>query len=108
MAIPDVRYLGLRSVDLERCKLSDDVKITLNEHDRNGPSKSPPTLFAKKREWQREIQKMLQNDFKLEVESLMSKDISYVTEEYVRRGWRIRIGLTSQIQGQTKEYEKEH
>ena len=39
--------------------------------------------FAKKREWQREIQKMLQNDFKLEVESLISKDISYVTEEYV-------------------------
>ena len=26
---------------------------------------------------------MLQNDFKLEVESLISKDISYVTEEYV-------------------------
>jgi DNA topoisomerase-6 subunit A len=26
---------------------------------------------------------MLQNDFKLEVEALISKDISYVTEEYV-------------------------
>ena len=26
---------------------------------------------------------MLKNDFKLEVESLISKDISYVTEEYV-------------------------
>ncbi len=26
---------------------------------------------------------MLANDFKLEVESLVSKDISYVTEEYV-------------------------
>jgi DNA topoisomerase-6 subunit A len=33
--------------------------------------------------WQREIEKMLKNDFKLEVESLISKDISYVTEEYV-------------------------
>src|SRR5207344_3392008 len=30
MAIPDVRYLGLRSVDLEKCQLSDSVKITLN------------------------------------------------------------------------------
>ena len=30
-----------------------------------------------------EIEKMLKNDFKLEVESLISKDISYVTEEYV-------------------------
>jgi DNA topoisomerase-6 subunit A len=26
---------------------------------------------------------MLQNDFKLEVEALISKDISYVTEQYV-------------------------
>ncbi len=26
---------------------------------------------------------MLKNDFKLEVEALLSKDISYVTEEYV-------------------------
>ena len=84
MAIPDVRYLGLRSMDLERCKLSDDVKITLNDNDRKRAKQiASYPWFAKKREWQREIQKMLQNDFKLEVESLMSLDISYVTEEYV-------------------------
>ena len=34
MAIPDVRYLGLRSNDFERCELSDSVKITLNDNDR--------------------------------------------------------------------------
>ena len=39
--------------------------------------------FEKKKEWQKEIKKMLQNDFKLEVEALISKDISYVTEVYV-------------------------
>jgi DNA topoisomerase-6 subunit A len=84
MAIPDVRYLGLRSVDLERCKLSDDVKITLNDTDRKRAKQiAAYPWFAKKREWQREIEKMLSNDFKLEVESLISKDISYVTEEYV-------------------------
>src|SRR4051795_1087234 len=84
MAIPDVRYLGLRSVDLERCKLSDDVRITLNDTDRKRAKQiAAYPWFAKKREWQREIEKMLSNDFKLEVESLISKDISYVTEEYV-------------------------
>jgi len=84
MAIPEVRYLGLRSKDFERCKLSDGVKITLNETDRKRAKQiASYPWFAKKREWQREIQKMLQNDFKLEVESLISKDISYVTEEYV-------------------------
>ena len=34
MAIPEARYLGLRSKDFERCKLSDSVKITLNDTDR--------------------------------------------------------------------------
>jgi DNA topoisomerase VI subunit A len=84
MAIPDVRYLGLRSRDFERCQLSDGVKISLNDSDRKRAKQiAGYPWFAKKREWQREIQKMLQNDFKLEVESLISKDISYVTEEYV-------------------------
>lgn len=84
MAIPDVRYLGLRSRDFEVCKLSDSVKIGLNDNDRKRAKQiASYPWFAKKREWQREIEKMLKNDFKLEVESLISKDISYVTEEYV-------------------------
>ena len=33
--------------------------------------------------WQKEIAKMLSNGFKMEVESLINKDISYVTEVYV-------------------------
>jgi DNA topoisomerase-6 subunit A len=84
MAIPDARYIGLRSKDLERCKLSDSVKISLSDTDRKRAKQiAAYPWFAKKRDWQREIEKMLQNDFKLEVESLVSKDISYVTEEYV-------------------------
>jgi DNA topoisomerase-6 subunit A len=84
MAIPEVRYLGLRSKDLDRCKLSQNVTIALNENDRKRAKQiASYPWFAKKREWQREIEKMLQNDFKLEVEALISKDISYVTEQYV-------------------------
>jgi DNA topoisomerase-6 subunit A len=84
MAIPDVRYLGLRSKDLERCGLSHNVTITLNENDRKRAKQiASYPWFAKKRDWQREIEKMLKNDFKLEVEALISKDISYVTEQYV-------------------------
>jgi DNA topoisomerase-6 subunit A len=39
--------------------------------------------FEKKKSWQKEIQRMLDNGFKLEVEALISRDISYVTEQYV-------------------------
>ena len=38
--------------------------------------------FAHKKAWQKEIKRLLDNGFKLEVESLISKDISYVTEQY--------------------------
>jgi len=84
MAIPDCRFVGLRSKDFERCELSDSVTIALNENDRKRAKQiAQYPWFAKKRDWQREIDRMLKNDFKLEVESLISKDISYVTEEYV-------------------------
>jgi len=84
MAIPGCRYLGLRSNDYERCELSPSVQIKLNEQDikRANQIKAYP-WFEKKKAWQKEIDLMLKNGFKLEVESLISKDISYVTEEYV-------------------------
>jgi DNA topoisomerase VI subunit A len=84
MAIPDARYLGLRSKDFEACELPDSVQIALNEQDikRANQIKNYP-WFEKKKAWQKEIDLMLQNKFKLEVEALISKDISYVTEEYV-------------------------
>ena len=84
MAIPDAKYLGLRSIDFERCDLSDSVKIALSDSDRKRAKQvANYPWFEKKRQWQGEIQRMLKNDFKLEVESLISKDISYVTEVYV-------------------------
>ena len=84
MAIPEAKYLGLRSIDLDRCNLSNSVKIALNANDRKRAKQiARYPWFEKKRHWQREIKRMLDNDFKLEVEALISKDISYVTEQYV-------------------------
>ena len=84
MAIPEAKFLGLRSIDLERCDLSDSVKIVMNDNDRKRAKQiANYPWFEKKREWQNEIKKMIKNDFKLEVEALISKDISYVTEVYV-------------------------
>ncbi len=39
--------------------------------------------FADNKPWQKEIKGMLNNGFKMEVEGLITKDISYVTETYV-------------------------
>jgi DNA topoisomerase VI subunit A len=83
MAIPNAKFLGLRSSDYESCELNPSVRINLNDQDRKRANqiKSYP-WFANKKAWQKEIDLMLTNGFKLEVESLISKDISYVTETY--------------------------
>ena len=84
MAVPDAKYLGIRANDYERCGLSDDVKIALNDRDRTRAKQiAEYPWFQDRRGWQREIKKMLGNGFKMEVEALITKDISYVTEVYV-------------------------
>ena len=84
MAIPNVRYIGLRSIDFERCQLTPSVQIKLNDQDiKRAKQIQQYPWFANKKPWQKEIDLMLKNGFKLEVESLISKDISYVTETYV-------------------------
>ena len=84
MAVPDAKFIGIRAEDYERCELSDDVKITLTDRDVTRAKQiAEYPWFADKKPWQREIDRMLANGFKMEVESLITKDISYVTETYV-------------------------
>lgn len=84
LAIPDAKYIGIRSIDYERCGLTDDVKIELNDRDiKRAKQIAAYPWFADNKQWQKEIKLMLSNGFKMEVESLITKDISYVTEEYV-------------------------
>ncbi|MDG2291693.1 MAG: DNA topoisomerase IV subunit A [Phycisphaerales bacterium] len=84
MAIPDAKFIGIRSEDYDRCKLSNDVKIALNERDITRAKQIMDyPWFADKKPWKKEIKTMLANGFKMEVESLITKDISYVSEVYV-------------------------
>jgi DNA topoisomerase-6 subunit A len=83
MAIPDAKFIGLRSKDFKECGLSESVTITLNDIDRKRARQiANYPWFAHKKQWQKEIERLLENGFKLEVEALISKDISYVTEHY--------------------------
>jgi DNA topoisomerase-6 subunit A len=84
MAIPAARFMGVRSNDFVRCELKPSATIKLNEQDikRANQIKGYP-WFESKKAWQKEIDLMLKNGFKMEVEALISKGISYATEEYV-------------------------
>lgn len=83
MAIPEAKFLGLRSRDYDLCKLSPSVQIALSDSDiKRAKQIAAYPWFVNKKPWQKEIGQMLSNGFKLEVEALISKDISYVTETY--------------------------
>jgi DNA topoisomerase-6 subunit A len=84
MAIPEAKFVGLRSSDFERCQLKENVTIKLDDKDKKRAKQiASYPWFSEKKHWQAEIKQMLTNDFKLEVEALISRDISYVTEKYV-------------------------
>jgi DNA topoisomerase-6 subunit A len=60
------------------------VQIRLNDNDRKRAKQiAKYPWFEHKPKWQKEINKLLENDFKLEVEALINKGISFVTETYV-------------------------
>jgi len=84
LAIPDAKFIGIRAKDYVACALTDDVKIELNDNDRKRAREiAAYPWFEAHKGWQKEIAGLLANGFKMEVESLITKDISYVTEEYV-------------------------
>jgi DNA topoisomerase-6 subunit A len=93
LAIPEAKFLGIRAKDFKECGLDDAVKIDLTENDiKRAREIAAYPWFAAHKGWQKEIDALLSNGFKMEVESLITKDISYVSETYVperlkRKDW---------------------
>jgi DNA topoisomerase-6 subunit A len=84
MAVPDAKFIGVSSFDYERCGLNDDVKIGLDATDvKRAKQILAYPWFKGKKHWEREINKMMSNGFKMEVEAMSNKRLTYVTEEYV-------------------------
>ena len=84
LAIPEAKFLGIRAKDFRQCGLDDAVKIDLTSNDTKRANEiAAYPWFESHKGWQKEINGLLTNGFKMEVESLITKDISYVTETYV-------------------------
>jgi len=83
MAVPEAKFIGVSSFDYERCGLSDDVKIGLDNSDvRRAKQILAYPWFKRKKHWEKEIKKMIRNGFKMEVEAMINKRLTYLTEEY--------------------------
>jgi DNA topoisomerase-6 subunit A len=94
MAVPKARFLGLRSRDFKKFKLSDDVRIDLDPKDINRAKEMLAYPWFEAKHWQEEISDLLHAGFKMEIEALSNKDISFVTDVYIpekisKRDWLV-------------------
>ncbi len=84
MAVPEAKFIGVRSGDYEEFGLSDDVKIAVDDKDiKRAKQILNYPWFKGKKEWEKEIAALLKHGFKMEVEALLQKGITFVTETYV-------------------------
>ena len=90
MAVPQARFVGLSSFDAERYGLSQNVSIRLDEVDERRAKQMLSYPWFARKEWQKELRKMLQVGVKLELEALSSKGISFISEEYLPKKIRDR------------------
>ena len=90
LAVPNVRFLGMSAFDYKKFALPTTVQIKLSKEDvaRAGQMKAYPWFKDKK--WQREIQGGLDNGFKMELDAILTKGISFITEEYIPKKLRDR------------------
>jgi DNA topoisomerase-6 subunit A len=88
MAVPSVRFLGMSAFDYKKFSLTPPATIKLNKEDlaRADQMKEYPWFSDKK--WQREIEEIKRNGFKMEVDALLTKSISFITEEYIPKKLR--------------------
>lgn len=84
LAIPDAKFLGIRTKDYEVCKLPDAAKIALTDNDvKRAKEIAAYPWFEDHKGWQKEIAQLLKNGFKMEVEAMVKRGLSFVTETYV-------------------------
>jgi DNA topoisomerase-6 subunit A len=88
LALPKARFIGMSIFDFAKYKLSDDVKIDLEKEDVSRAKQMLGYPWFKAPQWQREINALVEAGFKMEIEALSNKGISFVTDEYIPKKLR--------------------
>ena len=90
MAVPQARFVGLSSFDAEKYGLAENVHIKLDDMDERRAKQMLSYPWFERKEWQKELRKMMQMGVKFELEALSSKGISFISEEYLPKKIRDR------------------
>lgn len=90
MAVPNVRFIGMSASDYEKFKLTSAVEIKLSKEDINRAEQMKAYPWFKDKKWQKEIDGILKNGFKMEVDSFLTKSVTFMAEEYLPKKLRDR------------------
>ncbi len=90
MAVPNVRFLGMSAFDYKKFTMPAAAEIKLTKEDIARAEQMKNYPWFKDKKWQREIQATVDNGFKMEVDALLTKSISFITEEYIPKKLRDR------------------
>jgi len=88
MAVPHVRFLGMSAFDYKKFTMPKAAEIKLTKEDITRAEQMKAYPWFKEKKWQREIQGIVDNGFKMEVDSLLTKSISFITDEYIPKKLR--------------------
>ena len=88
MAVPHVRFLGMSAFDYKKFDLKPNATIKLSKEDIARAEQMKAYQWFQDKKWQKEINELLKNQFKMEVDALLTKSISFITEEYIPKKLR--------------------
>ena len=83
LGTPKARFIGLTTKDVDEFGIPKNVTIKLNKGDIKRANDMMKYVWFKPKEWQEELQNMLNVNYKLELEALSSKGIKFISEKYL-------------------------
>ena len=83
MAVPNVRFIGMSASDYKKFALTSAVEIKLTKEDIARAEQMKAYPWFKDKKWQKEIDGIVKNGFKMEVDSFLTKSVTFIAEEYL-------------------------
>jgi DNA topoisomerase-6 subunit A len=83
LGVPDAKFIGLTTRDVDTFKIPANVTIKLNDGDVKRTNELLKYVWFKPREWQDEMRHMIERKYKLELEALSAKGIKFISEKYL-------------------------
>jgi len=93
MAIPDCKFIGLSSRDPQTYGLPRNVGIKLTQKDVDRAKEIKAYPWFQKKEWQSEINFMIESGLKYELDALANKDFRFLTTDYLPKKLKERDWL---------------